>query len=121
MIKEMRKNEKGFTLVELVVVIAILAVLALLIVPRIMGNVEDSKRSKDIANARTIASEISTHNALVGTDSSGVKISGGPFSKENPGDLSEIKRTKDDLPSKEYAEIVVDSDGNAAVTVYPKK
>ena len=78
MIKAMRKNEKGFTLVELVVVIAILAILALLLVPRIMGNVRDSERSKDIANARTIASEIASHNALQSTTVSPNSISTEP-------------------------------------------
>ena len=64
MIKKLKKNEKGFTLVELVVVIAILAILALLLVPRIMGSVEDASKSRAESDARTIASEIATFNAL---------------------------------------------------------
>lgn len=68
MIKKMKENQKGFTLVELIVVIAILAVLALLLVPRILGNVGDAKRSSALADARVIASEVNTHNALVAID-----------------------------------------------------
>ena len=121
MIKEMRKNEKGFTLVELVVVIAILAVLALLLVPRIMGNVEDSRKSKEIANARTIASEISTHNALVDEDdpSTGSKVNPGTYYKGQAGNISQIDRTGDELPNPTYAVIEVDSDGNVGVTIRP--
>lgn len=123
MIKEMRKNEKGFTLVELVVVIAILAILALLLVPRIMGNVKDSERSKDIANARTIASEIATHNALVSTDG-GTRIGSDTTETKyhndsgNESDLEPIGRDKKkDLPNEDHAVIVVDSGGNAWVEV----
>ena len=61
--KQIKQNEKGFTLVELVVVIAILVVLAALMVPRIIGSVEDARRSSAIGDARAIASEIATHNA----------------------------------------------------------
>jgi type IV pilus assembly protein PilA len=63
MLKRFKKNQKGFTLVELIVVIAILGVLAALIVPRILGNVDEATKEREIANARTIASEITIHNA----------------------------------------------------------
>ena len=123
MIKAMRKNEKGFTLVELVVVIAILAILALLLVPRIMGNVRDSERSKDIANARTIASEIASHNALQSTtDATSDAIPQGTYNSESipaNDNLGKIGRSISDLPNKEHAEIIVDEDGNATVDVKP--
>lgn len=63
MLQKLKKNEKGFTLVELIVVIAILAVLATLLVPRIMGNVKDSAKQTEISTARTLASEITIWNA----------------------------------------------------------
>jgi len=40
------KNNKGFTLIELMVVLVILGILAGLIVPRMMGRTEDAKRVK---------------------------------------------------------------------------
>jgi len=52
----MKKNERGFTFIELMVVLVILGVLATMIVPRIMGRPEEARRVKakiDIQNLET--------------------------------------------------------------------
>jgi general secretion pathway protein G len=41
-----RKDERGFTLIELMVVIVILGILAGLIIPRIMGRPDEARRAK---------------------------------------------------------------------------
>ena len=41
-----KSNEKGFTLIELMVVIVILGILAGLIVPRIMGRPDEARQAK---------------------------------------------------------------------------
>lgn len=124
MFKKLEKNEKGFTLVELVVVIAILAILAVLLVPKIMGNVDEAKASRHTANARTIASEISTYNALKRTAGAGAPIAN--ITKLHKGNATNanginvanlLDRVAADFPDEAYAEIVVDSEGNCTVNV----
>ncbi len=52
------RNQKGFTLTELIVVVAILGVLAAVATPSIIGYLNDAKVSTDEANATTIESTI---------------------------------------------------------------
>lgn len=47
MMKERKRNNKGFTLVELIIVIAVMAVLSVVAVPRYIEYVEDSRRGTD--------------------------------------------------------------------------
>ncbi|MCM1111815.1 MAG: prepilin-type N-terminal cleavage/methylation domain-containing protein [Muribaculum sp.] len=76
--KEM--NNKGFSLVELIIVIAIMAVLVGVLAPQYLKYVKNSKISTDITNAESIATAI---NVAVSDDpsqiqaSSGAAISGG--------------------------------------------
>ncbi len=53
-----KKNNKGFSLVELIVVIAIMIVLVAVLAPVFTKYVEQSRRATDVQNANTIASAI---------------------------------------------------------------
>ena len=57
-IKKFFKNQKGFSLVELIIVIAILAVLAGIAVPNLIGYIQRSRTSADLSNATIIANAI---------------------------------------------------------------
>ena len=48
------KGDKGFTLIELIVVIAVLGVLATLIIPRVVGVQDRAKKAADDANEKII-------------------------------------------------------------------
>jgi prepilin-type N-terminal cleavage/methylation domain-containing protein len=61
-INKLKKNKKGFTLIELVVVIAILGVLALLVVPTVVNKVDEAKKSVDKANLKMIQTAIEMYN-----------------------------------------------------------
>jgi len=50
----MKKKQEGFTLIELIIVIAILAIIAAIAVPNILGAVDNSRKSTDVANAKII-------------------------------------------------------------------
>lgn len=52
-----RKN-KGFTLVELIIVIAILAVIAAVAAPNLIGNIGRARRTADVANAKVIGDAV---------------------------------------------------------------
>jgi len=74
----MKKVQKGFTLVELIVVITILAILATIAFISLQGYSQDARNSKVASDIRTLASSIETaltdgtlssFGALVGTAS----------------------------------------------------
>lgn len=71
-------NNKGFSLVELIIVIAIMAVLAAALAPQLMKYVEKSRKSSD---ASTCASIESTINAALAIEDvySGVMAASSPI------------------------------------------
>mgnify|MGYP001045374763 CR=1 FL=1 len=56
----MKKNNKGFSLVELIIVIAIMAILAGALAPALIKYINKSRRSADISNADTIRTACQT-------------------------------------------------------------
>ena len=58
--KKMRKNNQGFTLVELIVVLVILAILAAILVPALLGYIDQAKDNQDILNARPLYTSAQT-------------------------------------------------------------
>ncbi len=56
----MKKNNKGFTLAELLIVVAIIAVLVAIAIPIFTSQLEKSREATDLANVRSAYAEIVT-------------------------------------------------------------
>lgn len=54
MLKKLKNDKKGFTLVELIVVLVILAILAALLVPALTGYIDKAKEKAVIADTRSV-------------------------------------------------------------------
>ena len=76
-LREMKKNNKGFSLVELIVVIAIMVVLIAVLGSTILGYVEKSKYSKDIQALDSINTAVTAYvadpNSVIPDDASTAK------------------------------------------------
>jgi len=75
-----KMNNKGFSLVELIVVIAIMAVLVGVLAPQFIKYVENSRRSTDISAAESIRSsilaDIADQRSPFNSSSTGTEIAG---------------------------------------------
>ena len=60
MFKKLRKNEKGFTLAELLIVVAIIGVLVAISIPIFTSQLEKAREATDLANVRSAYAEVQT-------------------------------------------------------------
>ena len=58
MFKKLRKNEKGFTLAELLIVVAIIGVLVAISIPIFTSQLEKAREATDAANLRSAYAEL---------------------------------------------------------------
>lgn len=58
--RKKKKNNKGFSLVEIIIAIAIMAILAGVLAPQLIKYIGQSRKSSDVEMAQTIATAVST-------------------------------------------------------------
>ena len=87
MIEKIRKmkNEKGFTLVELIVVLVILAILAALLIPALTGYIDKANNQKVIATTRQVVMAAQTEVSEAYAKASGGKLTEATLTKDNKG------------------------------------
>lgn len=80
--KKEKMNDKGFSLVELIIVIAIMAVLVVVLAPQYLKYVERSRNSTDISNATAMvtACQVWAADPNAGEDGTKAFVAGDEFS-----------------------------------------
>jgi len=74
---EQRKTDKGFTLVELMLVVVIIGLLAGVAVPNLMGRLKEAKRAKAQADINVLENAIDMYAMHIGdypTSEEGLKV-----------------------------------------------
>ena len=115
--KKFRKNNKGFTLVELIIVIAIIAVLTAVLAPQYIKYIDNSRWSTDQSNAGTLLHEVQV--AIVDTQAAGkaVKNDSITFTSGGVSALSTDNADLDaalDAADPNWNKIAVQNKGSAA-------
>jgi len=76
LVAQVNKKNKGFTLIEMVVVMAIIAVLIAIAVPQVLRLINKSKVTADLSSAKAIATQIQQYMA----DGGNVALTNQPLS-----------------------------------------
>ncbi len=82
----MKKNQKGFTLMEMLIVVAVIAILVAVAIPAMNAQMHKVKVRTDWANVRAYYAEIQTDYMLTGKENPKVKTdwhSNGSYDKKN--------------------------------------
>lgn len=62
-IKSIKRSEKGFTMIELIIVIAIMGILMAILAPSFIGMTANAKASSDLRSVQTIQKQVSIYQA----------------------------------------------------------
>lgn len=106
-VREMKKQRKGFTLIELIVVIAIVGVLIAILIPTMMGYVRKARVKNDVSTANNIGKAV----VAVMADSDDAQDS---FYKNNTKMFSGVTVDRGGNPETYDITMVCKIDGNAS-------
>lgn len=120
------KNNKGFSLVELIIVVAIMAVLVGVLAPQYLRYVEKSRIQADkttfsevVSAVKTVSSTDEGFDALTGNDNVTVTVSGGNATVgcSNTTLLTEVSRTLGGTSLTYKSKLYRNTSGTITVTI----
>ncbi|MBQ3329346.1 MAG: prepilin-type N-terminal cleavage/methylation domain-containing protein [Eggerthellaceae bacterium] len=122
----MKRNTRGFTLMEMLIVVAIIAVLVAIAIPVFTGQLEKSRESVDFANVRSAYAEVMVA-AMSDDAGSPLKKADGTFQAEIPLKQQQEGWQTDGVENMQIGNVPYDEwdskmpaiDGTATVTYHP--
>ena len=105
----MKKNNKGFTLAELLIVVAIIAVLVAIAIPVFTSQLEKSREATDMSNVRAAYAEVMANY-----------LANGAKKGSNTSASVEIRQTIASWQNKENGTLQVRVDGKEKSVTVPK-
>ncbi len=102
--RNLKSNNKGFTLVELIVVLVILAILAAILVPALLGYIDQAKSKQSMINARTVLTAAQAEmSAIYGSKSVPADIKNNKTHNQNFIDTADITKLSPSVNSVSVA------------------
>lgn len=123
MFKKLKKNgNKGFTLVELIVVLVILAILAALLIPALTGYIDRARDKQIIAATRQAvmaAQTLADEAYAAGTASTSITFGSGGIALEDVEKLAELKKGTVTSVTATKSPLSTDPVTGAKISSYP--